>query len=77
MNEPFSEIELVYGGLLNKHLQAARKGDGALRERIFGAILVFEELWPTECAHYSNAFRPKQPLTGEEPAPDRERSGNA
>lgn len=49
-------VEHTYMLLLHEHYNAARKGDEALRERIFQASNVMKELWPDDVARFEAKF---------------------
>ncbi len=51
MTQEFTDsIAAVYGDLLHRHRLAMRAEDEALRVRLFSALDLVYELWPTEIA---------------------------
>lgn len=55
---PLSEVGMVYSYLLGRFMDAHRTGDDALRARLDAAILLFEDLWPEDCANWKGRRTP-------------------
>lgn len=56
MTDKPSDVEMVYGYLLTKFMNAARKNDEAKHARVLAAIELFEELWPDDTARWKARF---------------------
>jgi hypothetical protein len=56
MSDSPDEIETVYGYFLCRFAEVSRAGDTALKERVYSAIGVFEELWPKETGKWRDRF---------------------
>jgi hypothetical protein len=58
MADEISHFGHAYGTMLWHHMQALRKGDEPLRERIFQAIEVMREVEPETVAKWEAQFPP-------------------
>lgn len=50
----------IYGDLVVRHHNAARKGDKALQERLYAATILFEEIYPEETAAWTALYSEKR-----------------
>jgi hypothetical protein len=64
--ETHAPIGNVYGLLLWHHMDAARKANEPLRERVFQAIETLREVWPVETQAWEDQFPPRSPARTEE-----------
>lgn len=63
MSDTPTHTEIVYGDLLCQFMRVCRSGDDSMRDRLFKAIEVFEELWPEDTARWRERFTHKRSPT--------------